>query len=188
MSLTKTRLKILKRIAQAAGAPSAPANPMPATSNNIAVPPDPSPSASSLYPYLRAGFDANRITIVDQLCHILSTAANMATSGKYNLQNLRNKNFQFDPSEFADPNQKNLMVFFLKVFRTLLNSGEPFVAPVSAEQLKQMIPTLLQSQELSNLSQMSPTGQIAQKFPGNFKDNIRDLIARLQPTVPTRRA
>lgn len=163
--------------------------PVPATSNNVEVPPDPSPPASSLYPTVRTGWDPARVVIVDSLCKILSSAANVATSGTYNLQNLRNQNFQFDSSSFGSPDQKNLMLFFQKVYKTLLNNGQSFTTALTPDQVKQMVPYLLQSPELANLSTVNPTGQIAQKAPpGNFKDNIRDLVARLQPTVTTRRA
>lgn len=187
MSPSKVRFKILQKIAQTAGATT---TDVPATSNNVQVAPDPSPLASSLYPTIRTGFDAGRVTIIDTLVRMLSNAVNIATSGAYNLQNLRNQNFQFDSSGFDSTDQKNLMVFFSKVYKTLLNSGQPFTTAVTAAQLQQMIPFLLQSPELANMSQLNPTGQVAQKatIPGNFKDNIRDLIARLQPTVPTRRA
>lgn len=200
MSLTKARLKMLERLAQATGAPATTSSttsntspdtstPVPATSNNTAVPPDPSPLASSLYPTIRTGWDSARVSIVDSLCKVLSSAANVATNGTYNLQNLRNENFQFDSSSFGSPDQKNLMLFFQKVYKTLLNNGQAFTTPLTADQVKQMVPYLLQSPELANLSAVNPTGQIAQKAPsGNFKDNIRDLVARLQPTVTTQRA
>jgi hypothetical protein len=194
MSSIRARLKMLKRIAQTTDATTSTTSPdtttpVPATSNNTAVPPDPSPPASSLYPIIRTGWDPARVVIVDQLCKILSSAANVATNGTYNLQNLRNENFQFDASSFGSPDQKNLMLFFQKVYKTLLNNGQSFTAPLNANQVKQMVPYLLQSPELANLSTVNPTGQIAQKAPaGNFKDNIRDLVARLQPTITTRRA
>jgi len=190
--MTKVRLKMLQKIAQAQGAqpnPGGDQTNVPATSNNTSVPSDPSPPASQLYP-IRNGFDAARVVILDGLVKQLSVAANVATGGKYNLQNLKNENFQFDPSEFASPDQKNLMVFFQKVFFTLLNRGQNFNQPVNAAQLNSWVSYLLQSPELANLSQINPTGQIAQKAPvsGNFKDTIREMLARLQPTVPTRRA
>lgn len=210
MSLARTRLKILQKIAQAvpgsppspmpAGDPASPASPasptspnaptVPGTPQNTTVPVDPSPPASQLYPTLRVGFDANRVGIIDALVKQLSSATNVATDGKYNLQQLRNNNFQFDPSQFSSPDQKNIMNLFNKVYKTLLNSGQTFNQAVSAQQLSNYVAIILQSPELANLSQVNPTGQIAQKqpIPGNFKDTIRELVARLQPTVPTRRA
>ena len=184
MSLTKIRLKLLQKIAQTQGDqnnPGGDATNMPATSNNIAVPPDTSPSVSQLYP-IRNGFDSARASIIDGLIRQLSVAVNVATDGKYNLQKLRNINFQFDPSEFGSPDQKNLMLFFQKVFKTLLNSGQTFTQPINAVQLNNMVTFLLQSPELANLSQVNPTGQIAQKAPikGNFKDIIREQLARLR--------
>lgn len=202
MSLAKVRLKILRRIAQAQGAtgtdpgaqgsqpnPAGAQANVPGTSNNTQVPPDPSPPASQLYP-IRNGWDSARVAIIDGLVRQLSVAVNVATNGKYNLQNLRNNNFTFDPSEFGSPDQKNLMLFFLKVYKTLLHNGQNYTQPVSATQINDMANFLLQSPELANLSQVNPTGQIAQKvpIPGNFKDTIREMVARLQPTVPTRRA
>jgi hypothetical protein len=191
MSLSKFRLKMLQKIAQAQGEQANPGGTqtnVPATSNNTQVPQDSSPPASDLY-NIRGGYDSTRVGIINGLVKILSTAANTATNGKYNLQILRNQNFTFDPSEFTSPDQKNLMVFFQKVYKTLLNNGQEFAQPVNATQLSNMVNFLLQSPELANLSQVNPTGQIAQKAPpGNFKDNIREQLARLQPTVPTRRA
>lgn len=190
MSLAKVRLKILQKIAQTVPTDAATSTATPNATTSTPVPADPSPLASSLYPGIRQGFDSARVTIIDNLVKMLSSATNVATSGKYNLQILRNQTFQFDPSSFPSPDQKNLLVFFLKVYKTLLNSGQNFEQPVTAEKLAQMVPYLLQSPELANMAQINPTGQIAQKspIPGNFKDNIRDLVARLQPTVTTRRA
>lgn len=191
MSAIKLRLKLLTKLAQTVVSQPATSNTVtPNATTNAAVPPDPSPLASSLYPTIRVGFDSARVSIIETLVKMLSSAINIATNGKYNFQNLRNQNFQFDPSSLSSPDQKNLLVFFLKVYKTLLNGGQPFTAALTADQVKQMVPFLLQSPELANLSQINPTGQIAQKsnLSGSFKDNIRDLVARLQPTVPTRRA
>src|SRR5579864_8569697 len=191
MSAAKFRLKLLTKLAQTVVSQPATSNATtPNTTTNAAVPPDPSPLASSLYPTIRVGFDPARVSIIETLVKMLSLGANIATNGKYNFQNLRNQNFQFDPSSLTSPDQKNLLVFFLKVYKTLLNGGQPFTTAVTADQVKQMVPFLLQSPELANLSQINPTGQISQKsnLSGSFKDNIRDLVARLQPTVPTRRA
>lgn len=191
MSRVLARIKILQRIAQTVV--SQPANTETTTANaptNTTVPPDPSPLASSLYPTIRVGFDPARVVIIENLIRTLSLATNIATNGKYNLQNLKNQNFQFDPSGLTTPDQKNLTVFFLKVYKTLLNAGQPFTAVVSADQLQKSVLYLLQSPELANLSQINPTGQIAQKsqISGSFKDAIRELIARLQPTVTTPRS
>jgi hypothetical protein len=190
MSLSKIRLKMLEKIAQAQGEQANPGvtqTNVPATSNNTQVQPDPSPPASDLYD-IRGGYDAARVGIINGLIRQLSVAVNVATSGKYNLQILKNQNFTFDPSEFTSTDQKNLMLLFQKVYKTLLNNGQEFTAPVNAAQLTNMINYLLQSPELANLSQVNPTGQLAQKAPikGNFKDTIREQLMRLQPTVPTR--
>ena len=190
MSPAKVRLKILQKIAQTVPSDPTTSTATPNATTNAAVAPDPSPLASSLYPTIRVGWDSARVSIIESLVRTLSMAANIATNGKYNLQILRNQNFQFDPSSLTDSDQKNLMVFFLKVYKTLLNAGQPFTQALTPDQVTAMIPYLLQSPELANLSTINPTGQIAQKTPisGNFKDGIRDLVARLQPTVTTRRA
>lgn len=190
MSLAKVRLKILQKIAQTVPTDAPTSTATPNATSTTPVPADPSPLASSLYPGIRRGFDSARVAIIDSLVRMLSSAANIATNGKYNFQILRNQTFQFDPSSFTGTDQKNLMVFFLKVYKTLLNNGQTFDQPVSGEKLQQMVAYLLQSTELNNLASINPTGQIAQKspIPGNFKDNIRDLVSRLQPTVTTRRS
>lgn len=188
MSLTKTRLKILRRIAQETGAPApdAPATATPADPP-VAPPPAPTLRASEAYPSIRVGFDAGRVAIIDNVVARLNIASNTITNGKYNFQVLKNNNFQFDPSEFSSPDQKNLMLFFQKVFQTLLNRGASYTQAVSSQAINTAVQYLLQSPELANLSQVNPAGPIAQKIPGNFKDGLRELIARLQPTVPTQR-
>lgn len=189
MSLTKTRLKILQKIAQTAGmqgAQTTTTNSTPTTSNNTQVAPDPSSPASDYYPTLKAAFP-NSWQRIDTLCRVLSKAVNVATNGKYNLQVLKDSNFTFDPSQFPSPDQKNIMVFFAKVYQTLLNRGQTFQQKTDP---RQMISFLLQSSELNNLSQVNPTGQIAQQthIQGSFKDTIVNLLNAIQPTISHQRA
>jgi hypothetical protein len=193
MLQSKVRLGLLYRVAQSAQ-PTAllgqPAYSQGAPPPGGSITPDPSPPATSLYPTIRTGFNTRRSNIIDNLVKQLSVAVNTATMGQYNLLSLRDNSFQFDPSQFKSPDQKNLIVLFQKVYNSLLNHGETFQQEVNANQLHTMIQSLLQSPELNNLSTVNPTGQISQNVSthGDFKNAIRELLISLQPTTPVRRA
>ncbi len=196
----KLRIRIWKKIAQvegAAPAPSAPAAPsapsapgapaVPTTATpSSPLPPPPALTASEAYPSIRTGWDAARIVIIDSLGSKLNLAAHIITNGEYNLQILRDKSFNFDPSSFPSPDQKNIMLFFKKVYQLLLNSGRPFNKPLTTGQIVQLVNQLGQSPELRNLAQVNPTGTLAQKLGGNLQDMIRNDLTRLGSVAPVR--
>jgi len=181
----KLRLKIIKKLAQTATTTTTPT-----TSGNTApVAPAPLLDIWSAYPDLMKAYNEHQIQILNGLVHRLSTIANQMTAGKYNFQTLRNASFQFDPSEFSDPNTKNLMLFFLKVFKSLLNSGNAFATnPINPTQLGAMVNNLMQATELNSLSQVNPTGPVANQQAGNndLPQTIRNNLQALQPNVVAR--
>lgn len=167
------RIRILNKIAQTEPA----AKP---------VPPAPSITASQAYPSIRSGFDAAKVAIIDSLVGKLNVAIHTVTGGTYNLQILKNKNFIFDPSSFQSPDQKNLANFFVKVYQKLLNSGNAFAHPLTDQELAPIIDSLLQAPELKNLSQVNPTGQVAQKVSSNIQQDIKSDLTRLLPNIAVR--
>ncbi len=175
----KLRLQLWHKLAQTTATPTTSGN------TNVVAPP-PQLNTWEAYPGPAQSYTQQQNTILNNLVHRLSLAVNQMTAGKYNFQELRNIGFNFDSSEFADPNTKNLMLFFLKVFKTLLNSGNSFATrPVDANQLAKMISYLMQAPELSNLSKVNPSGAIANQMPGNssLAQTIRDTLQLMQPTA-----
>jgi hypothetical protein len=173
-----TRLKMLKRIAQAA-TPAAPAAATPAT-----PPPPPPFQASSVYPGIHKGFSSASVSLIDQLCSLLNMALHYASNGTANFQIFRNNNFNFDASASPSVDQKNLMIFSQMVYRTLLNSGNPFVQALTGQQIQDMVGKLVASTALNALSQTNPTGTIAQKVPGALKTNILTYLQYLASANP----
>lgn len=171
------RTRLLKRIAQAQGA-------APPVANTAAPAPPPPFQASSAYPGIRNGFNSASIALIDQLCNILNTALQYASNGKANFQIFRNNNFNFDTSGAADADQKNLMIFSQLLYRTLLNSGNPFPQLLNGAQIQNMVQRLSNLPALASLSQTNPTGIIAQKIPGNLKTNILTQLQYLTAANP----
>jgi hypothetical protein len=183
----KLRLKWIAKLAQAQAAP--PPSPNPTTSGNTTqVAPPPQLDVWSAYPEPMKSFNPNQMRIINNLVTRLSLIVNQLTSGAFNFQKLRDLNFQFDASQFADPNTKNMMLFFWKVYKFLLNSGTAFPnQPISPKQLSNIIATLQQAPELANLSQVNQSGPVANQAPGNNNlfQTIRTILQQLQPIAPS---
>ena len=187
----KLRLRILTKLAQAAIAPgpvttTTATTPTTSGSTTIVAPP-PQLDVWSAYPQPCKSYSSAQLSILNNLVTRLSYAINQLTNGKYNFQKLRDASFQFDPSEFSDAGTKNLMLFFAKVFKFLLNNGIAFATqPIDPKQLSNLIASLMNAPELAALSQVNPTGQVANQAPGNNNmfQTIRNTLQLLQPTVP----
>lgn len=145
--------------------------------------PPPVFQASAMYPSIRTGFASNSVVIIDELVNLLNTALHYATAGTMNFQKLRDINFNFDPSQAPSVDQRNLMNLSKKVFKTLLNSGQAFAQKLDFSKVGELTKLLLTSQEINNLSQISPSGLLATKIPGNLKTLITNYLNYLQLTV-----
>lgn len=135
---------------------------------NKQIPPPPTFQASSVYP-IRSGFNAATIAIIDQFSNILNIAMHYITSGKINFQVFRNNSFNFDASSAPSVDQKNLMNFSKKVFNIIYNSGNAYDQQLSGKEIASKMDSLINCQELQNLSSLNPTGIVAQKIQGNLK-------------------
>jgi hypothetical protein len=190
----KLRLRILKKLAQAASPPAASttANPgtTPTTSGNTAiVAPPPQLDVWAAYPDPIKSYSPAQVAILNSLVYRLSNAVNQSTKGKYNFQKLKDTSFKFDPSEFSDTSTKNLMLFFGKVFKFLLNNGVAFqTQPIDPKKLGGMISSLMNAPELANLSKVNPSGPVANQAPGNSNlfTTLRNILQSLQPTAVSR--
>jgi hypothetical protein len=186
----KLRLKILTKLAQAATAP-APTTTTTTTTPTVSgsttmVAPPPQLDVWTAYPDPCKSYTSAQLPIINNLITRLSMAVNQLTNGKYNFQKLRDASFNFDASEFSDAGTKNLMLFFGKVFKFLLNNGHAFpTQPIDPKQLTGIIASLTNAPELAALSQVNPTGQVANQAPGNnnLYQTLRNTLQALQPTV-----
>ena len=186
----KLRLRILTKLAQAATAPApttttTPTTPTTSGSTTMVAPP-PQLDVWTAYPEPCKSYTSAQLAILNNLVTRLSLAINQLTNGKYNFQKLRDASFHFDASEFSDAGTKNLMLIFGKVFKFLLNNGQAFhTQPIDPKLLTNNITSLMNAPELAALSQVNPTGQVANQAPGNnnLYQTIRNTLQALQPTV-----
>lgn len=191
----KDRLEVLSKMAQAAEAPATsttttnPTTTPTSSANTTIVSPPTQLDVWAAYPLSCKSYNSYQLRIINNLITRLSLIVNQLTNGKYNFQKLRDLGFKFDPSEFADPNTKNLMLFFGKVFKFLLNNGIAFqTQPINSQLLNNIVASLMNAPELSNLSQSNQNAPVANQMAGNNNlfQTIRNTLQLLQPTAPTK--
>jgi len=175
----KFRLRILEKLAQ-----TTPNLPTDQVAKSKPMPPPPAFQASAIYPGIRNGFNQASIPIIDGLVSLLNSAVHYASAGAVNYQYFRNNNFNFDASGAPSVDQKNLMNLSKRIYRTILNSGSAFPQPLTGQQISSMVENITASSEFNNLSQVSPTGQLAIKIQGNLKTLIFNYLTYLKLATP----
>lgn len=168
----------MTRIAQTA-APGNSGLPQAAPTPTATLPPPPAVKATDLWGWLTRDYNTQTIGTLNSLVSLLNTALHYSSNGKYNFQILKNDNFQVDPSGVPSIDTKNLIFLASNVYRTFLNSGQEFKAKPTGEQIATWGNGLINSQPLLNLSQVNPTGPLAQKIQGNIKDTILNYVRYL---------
>ncbi len=176
MFTLKARFKLLTRMAQQGAQPAAPAA-------TPVLPPPPSFSPMDVWGWLGKAYNSTSINTINSLFSILNIGLHYASNGQINMQTLRNDGFNVDPSGLASVDARNLLNISLLVYKTILNSGNA-VPTVSPDKIQAWCKQISSSQALMNLSQVNPTGQLAQKVPGNIKDNILNLLRYLEAANP----
>ena len=173
----KERLKVF---AQQTPAPAAPSTTTPqaatTTTTTTVVSPPPAFNATTVWGWLPEAYNSATLMLINGLLQTLNIALQYSSNGQFNLQILRDNGFQVDPSGTNSPDTKNLMNLCLLVYRTYLNSGNQFQQKVSAKQINGWNTTISNSQALLNLSQINPTGPLAQKVGSTLKDNILNVL------------
>jgi len=185
MLSTKKRINLLAKIAQQAATPATSTTATtPATAQPATIAPPPQFQASSAYGWLSNAYNSTSISTINNLCSTLNIALHYASNGQFNFQILRDQSFQFDPSSAPSVDAKNLLNISALVYKTFLNSGNAFPTKPTGKQIKTWGDMIGASQAFLNLSQLNPTGIIAQKIQGNLKDNILNYIRYLEAANP----
>jgi hypothetical protein len=172
----KARLKLLTRIAQQGVQPATPAA-------TPVLPPPPGFSPMDVWGWLGRAYNSSSINTINSLFSILNTSLHYASNGQVNMQVLRDNGFNIDPSGMSSMDAKNLLNLSILAYKTILNSGNA-MPTVSPDKIQIWCKQISNSQALMNLSQVNPTGQLAQKVPGNIKDNILNLLRYLEAANP----
>lgn len=168
----KIRMKMLGKIAQQ-------------TPTTTVTTPPPAFIASDAWAWLNMSYNPNSVRIINNLASILNTALHYSSNGQFNFLILKNNSFQVDSSGVPSIDTKNLINLCSLIYKTLINGGNQFAQKVTPAQIAYFVQMINASQSLLNLSQINPTGTIAQKIPGNIKDNVINLLRTLQMSNPT---
>lgn len=176
------RLRIWMKLAQQAPAGTT-TTPAPAT-QQANIPPPPAFQASAAYGWMTRAYNAYTVTTLNNLIATLNVALHYSSNGKYNFLILRNNSFQVDPSAAPSVDTKNLLNLAILIYKTYLNSGNPLPQQATPQQIQTWNQRISTSQALLNLSQLSPTGQIAQRIPGNLRENILNFLRYLSMYNP----
>jgi hypothetical protein len=175
----KERLRLLTRIAQTAPAASNSALPQSAPTPAATIPPAPAFRATDVWGWLARDYGSQTILTINSLVSLLNTALHYSSNGQYNFQILKNENFQVDPSGVPSVDTKNLIFLSSMVYRTFLNAGHEFRTKPTGTQIAGWANNIINSQPFLNLSQVNPTGPLAQKIQGNIKDMILNFVRYL---------
>jgi hypothetical protein len=191
----KLRLKILNKLAQAVpGSPASPASPTSPTSPNAPttpsstqaaiIPPPPAFTASGAWGWMGNVYNSASVGFIDELVKLFNLALHYSSQGQHNWQTLRNNGFNVDPSGEKSVDAKNLLNLSKLIYSSYLNSGNQFPAKVTGSQVATWNNDVLKAQSYLNLSQLSSTGEVARKIPGNLKDNIANILRQLAQYNP----
>lgn len=190
----KERLRLLTRIAQTAATtgttPTAASTTTPATpAPTIAAPPSFSPLTGP-WAFITQAYNAPTVQYISYLLGLVNTMMHYATNGEYNLQKNQNDLGQLDPSAASSVDGKNIILLAKMFYNTFINHGKPFETPVRPEQIANWVATISNSQPLMNLSQINPTGPLAQqlnntsKMDGSFRQNVVNYLGYIKTYNP----
>jgi hypothetical protein len=143
------------------------------------VSPPPSFRATDVWGWLARDYGSQTILTINSLVSLLNMTLHYSSNGQYNFQILKNENFQVDPSGVPSIDTKNLIFLSSMVYKTFLNSGHEFKTKPTGTQIAGWGNSILNSQPFLNLSQLNPTGPLAQKVQGNIKDMIMNYVRYL---------
>lgn len=182
----KERIKILEKLAQAAGTTGTTGTTGTGTSgpSNTTTQTSPltiqrSPAASIIFPSLATGWDASRVPYINQVASMLDISVGSATQNKYNFRILWDSKFPAGPeSEYASPT-KDLLVLFRQVFKQFLNNGIPFRQPLNAGEVTQRVNAVLQAPEISKLEQVNQSGALGSA--GVSLPRLRQALTNMLP-------
>jgi hypothetical protein len=197
----KLRLKMLNKLAQAVpGSPASPASPsspaspaspsspssptsptQPGSTTTAPLPPPPAFNPiSGPWAWIPNGYNGSSVGELSAILNAINGALYFASSGKYSLQKNQSNLGGLDPSGGGSTDSKNLILLSQLLFRTFLNNGQPF-KPTPA-QIANWVTQAKNSQPLSQLSQLNPTGPAGEylRLGSSFREFMNkhlDLLA-----------
>lgn len=177
MLFPKRRMQYFNKLAQQAST-------TPQAVPTTTVAPPPNFEASSAWGWLNGSYNSYSLTTLNNLISTLNTALHISSNGQFNFQILHGNSFQVDISASPSADVKNLLTISILIYKTFLNNGNPFEVKPTSKQIQIWGQQIINSPSFMNLSQINPTGALAQKISGNLKNNILNFIRYLDSYNP----
>lgn len=178
----RIRLKLLERIAQAAGTSATSGNPQGAQTTTTTVVNTVSPSVDLAAIFaqvnLPGGWDSSRIPYIYRIISNLDRAANAATNGNTNLRTLWPTFPTGVESDYTSPTSDVLRLLRM-AYQQFLNRGNRYTKQLSSDEVSQRVGVLLRSAELGKLTQINPAGPIG--MAGISLESIREDLTNMMP-------
>jgi hypothetical protein len=178
--MNKFRSRVLAKLGQ-----TQPAQPT-TTPAPVLGPPPAAPS--ELFVHLNEGYNANTVNLISGLVRQLNAALHYASQGQDNFQNIIGNNSKFSG---GIPDHKNVGMIAKRVFDTFLNKRNSFGNKLVANSIHNWADGILSSAEFSNLSQVKPTSDLANKLSQdptaattNLKSSIQILLDQIKAQNP----
>ncbi|CAM6006390.1 unnamed protein product [Sphagnum balticum] len=179
---TKVRIKLLERIAQAAGTPATTGNPQGAqtTTTTTVTPAQPSMDLATLFGQINlpGGWDSSRIPYIGRILDNLDRAANASTNGKINLRSMWPTFPDGVESGYTSPTS-DILRLMRKAYQQFLNKGVKYTKQLSAAEVSQRVGALLHAPEIDKLQQVNLSGPIG--LAGISLESIRDDLTNMIP-------
>ena len=159
MNNTKSRLKILQKIAQATTATS-PTAPIATTTAIVGTPP--TFTATSFYPSFQTAFQAKNVPTIQKLTDLLNTVMFYLSNGQMSMATLRASNFNLGTSQISSMDLRNIINFSKLVYQQIYTHlGQNYSQPLTPAQIAVKMKILQSSTFFNNLPASGPTGQLA---------------------------
>ena len=176
----RRRIKLWLKIAQQTGT-AATSQPSTSTTNTTTTSVTPAPAfnpVSGPWAWITSAYNIPTVGYLSYLLNMVHVSLHNATSGQFNLLKNQNDLASIDPSGASSVDAKNLILLAQLFNKTFLNLGKPFSQPPTAAQINGWADAIIGSQPLLNLSQMNPTGPIAQqlRLDGSLRQNLINYL------------
>lgn len=170
---TKSRIKLLEKIAQAAEQQESGTNTVsgsPTTADVVA-----------LFPQSSIAWGANNIKHLQDIINVLNQSIYILSQGQVDFNRLRTQSFNVDESKFPDTILKAIISLARTIYNKLLtNNGQIFKKELTPEEKQEIIDLLKQNISISSIPDGGINKFLTTKIGGNFKTVIINLLSNIK--------
>lgn len=125
---------------------------------------------------LTNGYNNPTVQAITRLTNVLNAALHYASNGKGNIDKIRTNSFDMSG---ASPDAKHVASIAMSVFKTFLNSGKPFQAKVSPNQIQPWADAISGGSNFSSLTDTGSGSKLNSYLQGTSGvGNLKDAITK----------